>query len=786
MNGTFSKELAQALREAEEKPITVSREELLHTTYQRLCHDDPVRVTAAGCQALQKALIDADSPYALSTRLIAGVRHCHQRHIVSLTNEGTASNSTAEANTGSSEGNGDEITGDDNLIDASSHSLLQPEEITSASAYAQFAWCIHADIPLHCCRSTELQEAGGYLGSYVSSHEDEEIALRSETVIPGQGTAAERADADAFIERAVATNRHNHTNGHQNGETDSLAEVFASESDASDFEFESFWNPDDQIAELSEWAAAIHDSWDPLQLSKPPRYFTWCNVATSVSHLLQSFTHSQITTITRHQWKTLRISDHLTQLCLALLVPASSQHSPMLTSDRYTSDHWQRLGLQVLNVFRDATLQHLSSKSASTNDTTMLQEYLRLVRILVQVDDQNTSSTVSPATWVGLSSLSALCSELNVRALPPDGTIVKSNMASILQLLQSSVVDACDDLTEILEKSSEKDKEDILALQWTYLSIFQILTTPATTSANSEGTMPADYAHTLLNSGLFRQWLVYWSRTEDAACRAAVQASIFDLCVGSPTLLGKYAWRFPELAEQVTADHVVAAEILLVGHRSQIGLFLWNLFGIYSAASESRGSTLRVQWKPKSNGVTPLKPVRVITAASCQQAAWSLLQSICQSALKILTDWKLRRDHNLESSSMGGNSKLAMQREVLYDFVRLANRLSTPLLHSLFVQNLVPDGCLKIREELRPIQHLLSQWPAVAGESLLRKPDTEDDDDNEKEAVRAMTKNPSYPREEVEAVSLLRKAIKTMQLAIDNTNTGTSKLRHQSFSSKVD
>ena len=79
---SFSRDLAQALREAEERPSLDAAaadpsvaEELLHRTYQRLCHDDPVAVTDAGARLLQAALLDPESPYALSPRLVQGVRH---------------------------------------------------------------------------------------------------------------------------------------------------------------------------------------------------------------------------------------------------------------------------------------------------------------------------------------------------------------------------------------------------------------------------------------------------------------------------------------------------------------------------------------------------------------------------------------------------------------------------------------------------------------------------------------------------------------------------------------
>jgi hypothetical protein len=61
----------------------------------------------------------------------------------------------------------------------------------------------------------------------------------------------------------------------------------------------------------------------------------------------------------------------------------------------------------------------------------------------------------------------------------------------------------CDDLIELLDKTSGKFYEDIfVALQWMYLaSPFQILKIPSATITSLGETIPNDHAQTLLNSG---------------------------------------------------------------------------------------------------------------------------------------------------------------------------------------------------------------------------------------------------------------------------------------------
>ena len=729
----------------------------------------------------------------------------------------------------------------------------------TATTYAQLAWVLHGHIPLLCCRTDDLNEAAGYLGSLLDqqqqqSQNDSSTFNNNDNV---QHAENEDVDVENFMMAQNGANRNGHqpeqqqvngnhaANGHENNndnnnnnaEVDSLAEVFAAESDDSDFEFESDWNPNDQVASLNQWVAAVEEAWDPIQLSKPNLIsgssLTWNAVAATVTALLQSFSYSQVAALTTQQWKALRISDLLTQLILALLVPPASQASPMLTAESCSEDHWRRLGLHVLHVFRDFTWHQLTvgtTTKVTTSTTTLLEDYLRLLRILMQAttDQKNTNvKTTEPAMLVGLSSLSSLCSDIlaHSKLVQEQRTNVHFTCSPvvIVQTLQSSVVEACDDLTDLLEASSEKSADDVLALQWTYVSLFQILATPSTNTAaagvldgaGSVGTMPTAHAQTLLNSGLFRQWLLLWkTRTTDEACRSVVQSSILDLCVASPTLLGKYAWRFPDLAEQVVVTSVPEVAPLsdptqaAVGDRSLLHDFLWNLLAIHLADSshQSSGSLSapKVQWKSsESKEATTETAARVIiTAESCQQAAWSLFQSMCQTALKILTDWKLRRENNLEELSAvvpGGSSRVAKQKNVLDDFGRLSTRLAVPLLHTLFVDKMVPTTAdattgspEKIRAELQPIQRILSQWPsATQSSSSARKSDLEDDsdDDGEKEAVKRMSpeKKLSQSLEKEETINALRKSIKTIISALETDGQQAKKgFRQQSFSSKAD
>jgi hypothetical protein len=800
----FSKQIAQALREAEDSPARLDNsdpQQLLHDTYQRLCFDDPEGITTAGCVALHKALVNVRSPYALSNRLVDGIHQCCHRYIQS-----TATAAASESPRATETLDTDQT---DDAPDASAPLFPVPEaDIPTAGAYAQLAWTIHVTIPLECCRTTDLNQAAIYLGSFTARNENglsspvvptTNADERDPTVREGEPgidiheNLHDVAPANDAINGANLTNGHDanvangdHANGHAarltnggnvNGNDDhSLAEVFAEESDASDYEFESEYRVEARLSELNAWALTMQQQWDPLQISQCPHQVTWDAVSRAVSTLLESLTHSKLAGLSLKQYQTLRCADHLTQLCVALLVPSSSLHSPILSNKSshasWAADHWQRLGTHVLHTFRDCTLQHV------TLECSVLEDFLRLVRILLQVDQA--SSDLSPATWVGLSSLSAMCMDVRTSS---DKSLRNHNTLRILQLF---VVDASDDLSDLLERSSHKSTDDKLALQWSYLSLFQVLT--ATQSTGSDCAMPHDRAQLLLNSGLFRQWLLYWSQTEDINCRILVQWTILDLCLCSPSLLGKYAWRFPDLAVRVTSNVTPTMPDKSDESETQplLHAFLWNLLGTHLATAESGIAPPRVQWKNRPGVLTE---DRIVTQESCRQSSCAMFRAMCANVARILTDWKLRREHNVPPVSLTANDKTksALHAEMLQDFDRLALRLSFPLLRSLFEQMVEVDATSTIRQELLPLAQILAQWPN-ADVRLTRKPDIEDaEPDN---AGMAVTPPPPprpvvpFPLEEEEAVRTLRKAIKTILTVLESPIHGTSDQRQ--FSSKAD
>jgi len=268
---SFTRDLAQALREADEQPSQTDDNDrqhqlLLRDTYQRLCHDDPQAVSAEGAQLLRQALTDSQSrAYALCPRLVAGIRAQCAR----------SSNNTTTTTT----------QNDDESLpnEEGEHEPLFPAAVTTnddtAAAVAQLAWTVHAHIPLLCCRSNDLVEAVGYLGSFADgatepeprnneddNNEPHDDDAHVEAILEAHGVEQPQNGANGHDPAANGAN----LNGNQhNDETGSLAEVFAAESDDSDYEFESDFHPDRSVHALRTWASVVQESWDPIHLSKP-------------------------------------------------------------------------------------------------------------------------------------------------------------------------------------------------------------------------------------------------------------------------------------------------------------------------------------------------------------------------------------------------------------------------------------------------------------------------------------------------------------------------------------
>jgi hypothetical protein len=782
------------------------------------------------------ALLDSENrKYALSKRLVEGIHQCTQR--MSAPQQEQDDNKINQQQQQQQQQQQPNI---DNSNDQHSSSLLlwrsgdhheKEDEMSLRAAYAQLAWTIHGRISLECCRATNLQEVAAYLGSYL------EEETTTTTTTPRDSQPAAISDPTTML--YPPTNPANGPVGHENGngyhavdnepypnineaqqdDASIITEVFAAESDDSDFEFES----DDRLEAIAATASAawldqVEQSFDPTFLSKSPETFTWKQVAMSVSNLLESFAYSHISGIIisgKHWKQQQQIFDHAMQLILALLVPSSSRNCPVLTCDAFPPHHWQRLGSRVLQIMRELVFDQAllgPTKKESANEiqdihqrAALVEEYAKLIRILLQVDraesSSSSSSTIASATWLGFSSLSALCWDVLENVAPSfSNQVVLHNSKNrihshlwkqkLVSIVQGLVLDSCDDLAEILEKSGKKEEEDIRAIRWSCLSIFQILTIDEQNKPISSDTdkfpISNASAQVLLNSGLFRQCLLYWSQIpkDDEANRAAMLINIYDLCAANPNLLGKYAWRFPG-ASEIIGNFQSILDGDSSGSSSLLFMFLWCLFGIYQVNLQKENPIVpSIKWK-KSSGDNSSQSSLKITVEYCQATAWKIFQSMCNSVLKIIVDWNVRKQNSLGL----GTSRLELTKriEIVNDFEKLAARLSTLFTHTLFTEKMVTFGDPRtiILQELQPIQKTLTEWPSSKGSDSQHHQQNDIEDDKLKESSKDHPSKQAsmWPQEVEDSINLLRKSIKMILSALDTSTTSSNK---NQFSSKAD
>jgi hypothetical protein len=294
-------------------------------------------------------------------------------------------------------------------------------------------------------------------------------------------------------------------------------------------------------------------------------------------------------------------------------------------------------------------------------------------------------------------------------------------------------------------------------------------------------TATSETAQLLLNSGLFRQWLLRWSEQNSPACKSAVHVSLLDLCFLSPGLLGKYAWRFNGLAATST---ILPDAIDSDQDQPVVNAFCWNMLGIH--LSSNAAST--VQWKSKTPSSNSSVQHVAPTKEACKTQALELYHRICSTAVRIIQDWKVRRANQIV------NSTVKLRRTVLEDMVVLSHRLQKiRLLRQMLLEDLVdssPNGTEQLRTALMPLQTLLVQWPTTVPrkDRIGRVEEKQEQADETQNLYRAMV-------EEDTIVTGLRKAVKTILTIFDSAvnvdNDDDDRRQHQtshvsSFSSKAD
>ena len=825
-------------------------------------------------------------------------------------------------------------------IQQQSSSSSSAATATTRRAMAKLAWSVHLQIPWLCLQESSSSSSSSsasaaandddnddkktviaqWLGSYRASfgqEQNEHNILQSNRTVnesrqqqqqqeqqqqPQQHSSSsilqkkDEAGNDIDLLPADSTNDNNKNHQHQDdnkdddNDKDSLQEVWAAESDPSDYEFDSGLDYQAQLQELDQWATQLQKSVDPHYLSQPPSspfmndndddnddvddQNDWKILAQTVGHLLQSVSYSpHLVALPTEEWKA--VDMFWMPLILTLLVPTGAtaagaashchHHHPNALLNAMPTTYWQHTGLHILHVLRDATLDGLNNSSSNNNNgkdydiddddnsNSRLMGYVHVLQQLLQVqmaqEDENvmnkngnkvhaamatttatimtttcssssssSNSHVAPASWIGLSLFSALCSTV-VSSAEASTTSTRNVSLKTIRQLQTSVLESCDDLSLLLERSlSNTCRQVRTALQWTYLSFFQILLLQGGANSNLS-MMNANTAQTLLQSGLFRQWLLHWAKQQQQQAQAqqeaddknddssmdtilvqrAVQDCVLKVCAANPSLLGKYAWRFPNFAATVTAppERLNATSNAIDAYSVLVDELLWNLLGIQLADNSGMTLSLRsVQSKGKLglNGSATSKFAPSVE--ECRQTAWAAFQELCQQTHSVLSEWrndteKSALPQGVDVSTTNDNvdahadkqSRESTARPVT-EFGRLVYSLmENPLLGNLFMSQMVPSvgGKLPrtmIESCLQPILRVLRhKWPTAVSADAASKVKADDDEADDSIGVHD---NDDLQQEKLissrnalrnQAVSALRRDIKQLTTMLLDSGT---------------
>jgi len=869
---------------------------LVSQTYRELCFDQP-RITSPqrGCQLLADALVllEEDEPAGRAinnhdkTRRRPVVRSISNRFVNGLLQALSASTSTEDAATATTTAT---TTVDDRGSSSFTSTAAGSGSGTGSNGISVLAMTTFLKIPfLVCCRAKSLEHARRWVGTYSASctaegsnrnnaaDDDENDRRIRQLTQQREGGAAVPAAAPEVTAGDVAAN--GITNGHAPTPDDNsvVADVWAEESDPSDYSYGGDDNGGGEgssssgLADLQAWAAALAVV-DGTEMEgdaigdATTTATTWKDVAGAVSELLRECSYNKfpgLFVVPKWRKDAVKIA---TQLSLTLLLldethprgdndGADESSSPPSTSTSphpphvdlakaYSYSYWQQQALVPIHLVRDAA-QH--------NPTGVLDDYIELLRTMMQVhlhtarnsDNKNqttsegggaatakaatiTAKRIPSATWLGLSLLSDLCSRstaarerVSVNTKAPDPATLKS--------AHSAVLDMSDDLSFLIERActtkntsatagntgdgdTTEDEALIQALPWNFLSLFHLLST----------SLSQTQSQTLLNSGLFRQWLLLWQILQQKNVQQDhpsnegnipppvlrhVQQSILELCVASPKLLGKYAWRFPGLAAAVTRSPIATQSATSTSDDdaggntspsstvvSAVDALFWNLLGIELSSSNSGAVT--VQWKTKK-GPSTSSDLPPPTALACRETALKCFQVVLRSVISVASDWKRRREGDVPPSN-----RLADQQDTVACFVQVVERLSTTQLFSkLFVSELLLPGTTQevdskaadetvsgdfiSESDLKELQDLLVHWPASKNVTIVKVKS----DDNGEESAEKRAQRKRYAEDD-HSIDELRRSVKQLKSILDLSSGGgdgdDNEVGRHSFSSKVD
>ena len=896
----FSKQLADVLRakdeeEAEEKErlrgaggssrvafgsrdIDETKEwERLRSTYIELCHDDPIISGGNGdCRRLAKALIPKQqkkstklivkkdklnaknnaNKLALSCRLVNGIIQATARAGEKSFTSASSNNITTQTN---------DINNNADTTSEQEQSMFSPT-ITTSEGYAEIAFAVFVEGPYKCIQKADnLQIASKFLGSFQppdtsNARNNEQLSAEEKSRLVDEATAkivsgldkmsmegtdnetnTKSADNNVQDDASSSSSEFHTSKQIIDADNDSMAEVFAEESDPDDYDFgpssyDAYSSTSDVQAIFGgqKQDANTDLSFNPLTLSEPnTTNQTWEGARKAIHHLLSCASYGKLAlgSISSRAWSQGDMSETLADFAFMLLlendgkVDASSTQDSLLCTQESSEEDIVALWDRPLFLLRDRAMDKNHGHDA-------LPAYLQLLTAFLSHSDEHdvmsilssplgnashsgNNNTLSPATTVGLSSLASVCSSkemlcsssskmagTSVWSVCPREEVKKAILSSLYSL--AHIVECVRPSKAALDKSistsstPDNNKSPWIRTAVCIISIIEYMTNLQARfdfqplyegggNSQSGTTLSESDAKELSDSGLFREMLSLYtitrpeknlegspsggkqSNAEDVV-RSQLLRTIFTLSAQSPELLGRYAVRVPDFANEVHSSTFMENNL--------VDGILWTSIG--SSLLENKDATsskprLKLRANSKLNAKTPQIETKTLAERSI---LWFV--ALCMSSKKALEDMK-QLVLSAESNGLSDDQKkeYAACKDTLDKLKEFSNCLANcPSATTMWLDSLKnkEDAISIARASIEELKSTLATLPSFSDKemAILHQGHKKDDDDKGTESPKEdglVLGNKSGQRilkEYGAVVASIRSSVKVIALGLDS------------------
>eukprot|EP00980_Cylindrotheca_fusiformis_P007348 scaffold1525_cov142-Cylindrotheca_fusiformis.AAC.148 len=630
-------EIAEALREQDEMPKKGSMEALIPGLYRSLCFDEPMIESDVGhistiVSGLNRQLLSPSSPYALSDRLVNGILYLSKRK------------------------------------DSSDKNKTAPTQ--ESIAMTKLAFCVTVQLPLQVCQSFEnLSAVKKLLGSYKGILEDDRGSVsKADAKTKNDSTTDDRVDmiSDSLNGTALSENKVRSTMPKDGEDDSSLKEVWAAESDPSDYDYGEGGH---ELPQQSGFEFQEEDWLDPRRLSRPDASLSQDQARLAVGSLLKQANYNVLEPLFSLSNKEVeKYVSELSQLILILLQP----NSPLGNGDTDMALTLQTAILSPLWILRDAAIHEYSGTQRRPR---LSSSYLDVLQTLLAMDqahvrDLGGSKDVElcTASIVGLSALSSWCGMPEIS----------------IHFTTTCVLDAMNDVSYVVERATEKYQANLLH---SLIPIMELLS-GITYQQSQTGRIgkSTSIAQTVMSSGFLRQLLALGLEEKIETARHFHHA-LWGLAVSHPTIVGKYVARYPGI-EQLVRNHSITPES---STQDCVSSILWNCFGYTHAEVAGQSQAPRVVWKTSSAKHAPsTTPLSRDECSEVCQKSWARLCQIVSNSI-------------LESSKEPEKALSALD-----DWERLLSFVAVPSMVSTFVELLDSLNLEQVAKALHTSQQHLS------------------------------------------------------------------------------